>query len=65
MRMVILRFEVRAWRGGQGISSMRGPPVIMASKVRGTSSASATCTTRKATIAAMPRKCTRRAPWKL
>ena len=36
--------------------------VIIAPMVFGTSSASATCTTRKPTISAMPMKCTSRAP---
>ena len=41
-----------------------GPPVSMATSVFGTISAKATCTSRKPTMATMPRKCTRRAPWK-
>ena len=42
----------------------RGPPVTMATSVRGTSSDSATCTMRKPTMTDMPRKWIRRAVWK-
>ena len=50
--------DVTEWRGSVA------RPTTMASSVRGTSSVSATCTSRKNTMPAITRKCTMRAPWK-
>src|SRR5271156_4722626 len=59
------RIAAQAHGCSAALAGFGARPVSIASKVRGTSSASATWTMMNSTIALMPAKWTMRAPWKL